>query len=64
MIPELGQLALADFVSTYQPTNQYLPQITFDPTTADFWNLFSIDPTVWGRLCSVRDGKDTGFEDN
>jgi hypothetical protein len=42
-LQQVGQLSLADFVSTYQPTNQYLPQITFDPTTADFWNLFNGD---------------------
>lgn len=46
-LQQLGQLSLADFVSTYQPTNQYLPQITFDPTTAEFWNLFNMDPAVW-----------------
>ena len=49
---QLGQLSLEDFVSTYQPTNQYLPQITFDPTTAEFWNLFSIDPAVWNATNS------------
>jgi hypothetical protein len=36
----VGQLPLTEFVSLYTPTNQYLPQITFDPTTADFWNQF------------------------
>ena len=46
-LQQLGQLPLADFVSIYQPTNQYLPQITFDPTTAEFWNLFNLDPAVW-----------------
>jgi hypothetical protein len=49
---ELGQLPLADFVSIYQPTNQYLPQVTFDPTTAEFWNLFSMDPAVWNATNS------------
>ncbi len=39
-LQQLGQLPLSDFVSLYTPTNQYLPQITFDPTTADFWNEF------------------------
>jgi len=51
-LQQLGQLSLADFVATYQITNQYLPQITFDPTTADFWNLFSIDPAVWNATNS------------
>jgi len=46
-LQRLGQLSLEDFVTLYTPTNQYLPQISFDPTTAEFWNLFSIDPAVW-----------------
>lgn len=51
-LQQLGQLSLADFISTYQVTNQYLPQITFDPTTADFWNLFNTDPAVWNTTNS------------
>ncbi|MGN6643246.1 MAG: hypothetical protein ACTHKU_09605, partial [Verrucomicrobiota bacterium] len=31
-LQQLGQLSLEQFVSTFQLTNQYLPQITFDPT--------------------------------
>ncbi len=42
----LGQLPLGEFVSRYALTNQYLPQITFDPTTAEFWNQFNLDPAV------------------
>ncbi len=53
-LQQLGQLSLSDFVSTYQPTNQYLPQITFDPGTADFWNLFSVDPAVWNATNSYQ----------
>jgi len=40
----LGQLPLSEFVSRYLPTNQYLAQIDFDPTTAEFWNEFN---TYW-----------------
>lgn len=54
-IQQLGQLSLENFVSTYQPTNQYLPQITFDPTTAEFWNLFDMDPAVWNATNSYQD---------
>ena len=46
-LQRIGQLSLADFVAQYGATNQYLPGLTFDPTTAEFWNLFSIDPAVW-----------------
>lgn len=51
-IRQLGQVSLEDFVSIYQPTNQYLPQVTFDPTTADYWNLFNLDPAVWNATNS------------
>ena len=32
----VGQLPLSEFVSRYTPTNQYLSQLTFDPTSAEF----------------------------
>jgi len=41
-IQQVGQLPLADFVSRYTPTNQYLPAITFDPTTVEYWNPFNL----------------------
>ena len=63
-LQQLGQFSLADFVSTYQPTNQYLPQITFNPTTADFWNLFSIDPAVWNATHSYYDRRVFDFRLN
>jgi hypothetical protein len=24
---------------------------------------YGVDPTVWGRLCRIDDGEETGFED-
>jgi hypothetical protein len=38
----VGQLPLSEFVARYTPTNQCLSQITFDPTTAEFWNQFNL----------------------
>jgi hypothetical protein len=49
----LGQLPLDDFVAMYGPTNQYLPQISFDPTIADFWDQFNLDPAVHNATNSV-----------
>ncbi|MBE0542076.1 MAG: DUF3160 domain-containing protein [Verrucomicrobia bacterium] len=46
-LQQLGQLPLEDFVARYGPTNEYLPQITFDPTTAEFWDLFNLDPAIY-----------------
>jgi hypothetical protein len=51
-IQSLGQLPLEDFVAMYAPTNEYLLQITFDPTTAEFWNWFNVDPAVWNATNS------------
>lgn len=48
----LGQLPLADFIAIYTPTNEYLPQISFDPTTAEFWDWFNVDPAVWNATNS------------
>jgi hypothetical protein len=53
-IQQLGHLPLEDFVAMYGVTNQYLPQITFDPTMAEFWNLFSIDPAFWNATNSFQ----------
>ena len=63
-LQQLGQLSLENFVSTYQPTNQYLPQINFDPTTGDFWNLFSIDPAVWNATNSFQNQRVFDFRLN
>ena len=46
-LQRLRQLSLDDFVALYGPTNQYLPQLTFDPTTAEFWNEFNLDPAIY-----------------
>jgi len=45
-LQRLGQLPLRDFVAMYTPTNEYLPQISFDPTTAEFWDQFNLDPAI------------------
>lgn len=63
-LQQLDQIPLADFVATYQPTNQYLPQITFDPTTAEFWGLFSIDPAVWNATNSFQNRRIFDFRLN
>lgn len=63
-LKQLGQLSLTDFVSIYQPTNQYLPQITFDPTTAEFWNIFNMDPAVWNATNTFQNRRAFDFRLN
>ena len=52
-IQRLGQLPLSDFVAMYGLTNQYLSGIGFDPTTAQFWAQFSLDPAVYNATNSA-----------
>ncbi len=41
-IQQVGQLPLNDFVSLYAPTNLYLQQISFDPTSVEYWTPFNL----------------------
>ncbi len=52
-LQRLGQLSLNDFVARYGLTNRYLPQISFDPTTAEFWSDFNLDPAVYNATNAV-----------
>jgi hypothetical protein len=63
-IQRVGQLSPDGFVAMYGPTNHYLPQITFDPTAGDFWNLFNMDPTVWNATNSYQNWRLTDFRLN
>jgi hypothetical protein len=44
---------LDDSVALYGPTNGCLPQISFDPTTAEFWDQFNLDPAVHNATNSL-----------
>ncbi len=37
----IGQISPAEFASRYGPQPSYLPAITWDPTTAQYWSLFN-----------------------
>jgi len=52
-IQEVGQLSLEDFSRLYSPTNQYQTQLSFDPTLAEFWDQFSLDPAVYNATNSA-----------
>jgi Protein of unknown function (DUF3160) len=45
-IQQVGQLPLDEFCRIYTPTNPYLQSISFDPTSATFWDQFNLDPAV------------------
>ncbi len=46
-LSRIGQLSPAQFAARYGLTNEYLPAISFDPTTAAYWDAFNVDPAVW-----------------
>lgn len=45
-LQEIGQISPAQFAARY-PQPDYLPAIAWDPTTAEFWDAFNIDPAVY-----------------
>ena len=42
----IGQLPLRAFLTRYSLTNRFVGQISFDPTTAEYWEAFNLDPAV------------------
>jgi hypothetical protein len=45
-LKRLGQLTPQDFARHYASKADYLPQLTWDPTTATFWDQFNLDPAT------------------
>ncbi len=45
-LQRIGQISPDEFAAMFPGTASYLPGITWDPTTAQYWDLFSADPDV------------------
>src|SRR5712692_4379594 len=45
-LQRIGQISPDEFAARFPSTASYLPGITWDPTTAEFWDLFNADPDV------------------
>jgi hypothetical protein len=45
-LQRIGQISPDEFAAMFPTTASYLPAITWDPTTAQYWDLFSADPAV------------------
>ena len=43
-LKKIGQISPQEFAKRYVSNAKYLPQISFDPTTAKFWDEFNLDP--------------------
>ncbi len=46
-LARIGQISPAQFAATYDRHPPYLPQLSWDPTTALYWDQFNIDPAAW-----------------
>src|SRR6185312_6257947 len=50
----LGQLTADEFSERYGGKAAYLPKLSWDPTTATFWDRFSLDPADPDRKVQLR----------
>jgi hypothetical protein len=46
-LARLGQISTEEFAARYPGPSNYLGQISFDPTTAEFWTNWNMDPAVY-----------------
>lgn len=45
-LQQIGQISPQDFAERYSSGAEYLPQISWDVTTAQFWDEFNLDPAT------------------
>jgi hypothetical protein len=57
----IGQISPDEFAAMFPSTASYLPGITWDPTTAQFWDLFNDDPAVQLNAPELAIFKQNGF---
>lgn len=48
-LSRIGQISPEAFAEAYASPAEYLPGISWDPMTAQYWDLFNIDPQVFNR---------------
>lgn len=60
-LSRVGQLSPTEFAARYPSGADYLPEITWDPTDARYWDLFSVDPEVFNV---GRDWDDADYRKN
>jgi hypothetical protein len=57
----IGQISPDEFAARFPGTASYLPGITWDPTTAQFWDLFNADPDYWLNAPELAIFQQNGF---
>ncbi|HEY3854895.1 MAG TPA: DUF3160 domain-containing protein [Verrucomicrobiae bacterium] len=53
---QLQSMSIGGFLTNY-PLPSYLPQLDWDPTTAQYWTNFNIDPAVWNETHTNYEGQ-------
>lgn len=46
-LKQMGQISPQEFAERYASRAEYLHQISYDPTTAKFWDAFNLMPTIF-----------------
>src|SRR3954468_99780 len=62
-LASMGMITPEQFAARYSPPTNYLAGIDWDPTTADFWDEFNIDPAEYNRnfIPGIDDFRNTDF---
>ncbi|MGD1700055.1 DUF3160 domain-containing protein [Dapis sp. BLCC M229] len=58
---KLGQMSTEEFAQRYDANADYLQGISWDPTTAKYWNLFNIDPEENNKNAERQNYRDYDF---
>lgn len=53
-LQKIGQISPHEFGRRYGGKANYLPQLSWDPTTAQFWDRFNLDPNQRGAQLRLR----------
>jgi len=57
----IGQISPDEFAARFPGTASYLAGITWDPTTAQFWDLFNANPAYWLNAPELAIFQQNGF---
>jgi len=61
-IEQIGQISPEEFANRYQTHADYLHQISWDPTTAAFWEAFNTDPIAYNESLSTGAGEPRSYD--
>jgi hypothetical protein len=53
-IKKVGQITPDEFARRFKSPAEYLPKLTWDPTTAKYWDRFTLDPTDARAVTPIR----------